>query len=50
MITVTTMKKKQKKKLWVGILKNMGGNFLGRNFPCGSFPDAIFNNNSNKRS
>ena len=33
---------KQKKiKMWVGILKNMGGNIPGTNFLGGSFPGGI---------
>ena len=35
--------KKKKKKAWVGIFKNMGGNF-----PGGSFPDAILTTTATK--
>ena len=39
-------KKKKKLKTRVGMFKNMGGNipgedFLGGNFPSGSFPDTV---------
>ena len=34
-------KQKQKKKTWVGIFKNMGGNFSGGNFLGGNFPEGI---------
>ena len=46
-MTVAIMKKKKKKlKTRVGMFKNMGGNisgedFLGGNFPSGSFPDTV---------
>ena len=37
-MTVTIMKKTKKLKTRVGIFKNMGGSFLGGNFPVGNFP------------
>ena len=33
MVTVTIMKKTKNLKTWLGFLKNMGGDFLGRNSP-----------------
>ena len=34
-MTATIMKKTKNLKTWLGLLKNMGGNFPGRNSPEG---------------
>ena len=42
MMTVTIMIKQKIKKTWFGMFKNMGGNFLGGNFPRGSLMGGNF--------
>ena len=43
-MTATIMKKTKNLKTWLGLLKNMGGNFPGRNSPegGGNFPGGNF--------